>query len=99
MLTKMLVVQKYAPIVTKIHAPQSLFPKIKIGQPLLMQVVLVEPQLATYTEDKLDLHVMQNRFAFRCLIHANYFLEVNYRKKFVVGQMRKDYLHTKPAGR
>ena len=83
------------------RAPQSLFPEIrmKIGQPLLMHIALAEPQLTIYTGDKLDLHVMQDRFAFQLLNHSNYFLEVNYWKNFVVGQMRKDYVHTQPAGR
>ena len=79
----------------------SLFPEIrmKIGQPLLMHIALAEPQLAIYTGDKLDLHITQDRNAFQRLNHSNYFLEVYYWKKFVVGQMRKDYLHTKPAGK
>ena len=83
MLIKMLVVKKHLAVVINMHAPQSLYSeiKMKIGQPLLMQVALAEPKLVTYTIDKLDLHVMQNRFAFQCLIHSNYLLGVNYWKK------------------
>ena len=63
-----------------------------------MQITLAELLLVTYTTTEQALHALQNRNAMQRLIHSDYFLETNCLKKFVIGQMLKDYLFTRQVG-
>ena len=74
----------------------SLYPEIrkKIGQQLPIQIALAELFLVTYITGDQVLHALQNRNAIQWLIHSEYFLETSCWKKFVTGQMLKDYLFT-----
>ena len=47
--------------------------------------------------DGAALYALQNRNAIQCPIHADYCLEANGLKKFVIGQMLKDYFFTKTS--
>ena len=78
----------------------SLYPEIreKIDQQLPIQITLAELVLVTYITRDRALHALQNRNAIQCRIHSEYFLETNCWKKFVNGQMLKDYLFTKTSG-
>ena len=55
---------------------------------------MAELLFVTYITRDQALHALQNRNAIQCLIHSDYVLETSCWKKFVTGQMLKDYLFT-----
>ena len=59
-----------------------------------MQIALAELILVTYITRDQALLALQNRNGIQCLIHSDCFLETSCWKKFVTGQMLKDYLFT-----
>ena len=79
----------------KILLPSS-YPEIrkKIGQQLPIKIALAELLFVTYITRDQALHALQNRNAIQCLIYSDYVLETSCWKKFVTGQMLKDYLFT-----
>ena len=65
---------------------------------LPIHITLAELLVLTYITTDQALHALQHCNAIQFLIHSDYFLETNCLKKFVIGQMLKDFLFTKTSG-